>query len=421
MPSLLMNYSSSYNIAAPAGTVTTWGGNCQFFPHPLCWAALGLFPTGGAVVGRNLYNPQFTGANWATRLAGLLNTVQRWRLAYYGVTVTLNAPSTASQGVITACQRPVTLSDGGSVSGYTVIAGPANAHAAIPRIRTFDADDEPAFTSCQIMPMAYTGKAIEGLYLPLKMTKDAQRWRSAADNFLFYRSAANTGGLPATAPITAGRDYPFIGLIANGDPIDSPVRYFNTDASAIHELGSASMTGGVVPDFLDRYFGDVCFQGLDVDASLTITIRCGFEVQVAPTSQFAPQLRLSPRHDPMAIDSYFAVSRELKDAYPEAYNSFDKLFGVIKTIAKTVLPVVSTIFPAAAPIAGAIGGVVDLLLPSQKTNPMDKPVPAASAQAPAIVVKEVAPAPRRRKAKPRTANRTGGQIRTRPRRGRRLG
>jgi len=50
-----------------------------------------------------------------------------------------------------------------------------------------------------------------------------------------------------------------------------------------------------------------------------------------PGTQYSPLQIPSPQYDPVALNTYFEISRGLKDAYPADYNSLGKLWDVIKS------------------------------------------------------------------------------------------
>jgi hypothetical protein len=52
----------------------------------------------------------------------------------------------------------------------------------------------------------------------------------------------------------------------------------------------------------------------------------------------------------MALDAYYAISRELKDAYPADYNDLGKIWDVIKKAAVNTLPLLRHV-PYVGPFA----------------------------------------------------------------------
>lgn len=71
----------------------------------------------------------------------------------------------------------------------------------------------------------------------------------------------------------------------------------------------------------------------------------------------------SPEHDPVALGAYYAISRQLKDAYPADYNDLGK---IVRTIADVAGPALSTIFPQFAIPIRAAQGLVSQIFPEKK-------------------------------------------------------
>lgn len=96
---------------------------------------------------------------------------------------------------------------------------------------------------------------------------------------------------------------------------------------------------------MNENWAHACFQNMSTETRLVCYFRFGVEIQALPTSPFSPYLKLSPPYDPAAIEAYFRISRELKDAYPADYNDLGKLWSVIKQVARRVLPAVGMLGP----------------------------------------------------------------------------
>jgi hypothetical protein len=76
-------------------------------------------------------------------------------------------------------------------------------------------------------------------------------------------------------------------------------------------------------------------------------------------------------HDQVALDTYFAIARELKDAYPADYNDLGKIWDAISAASKKALPFLKKV-PGFSIPANLIGGVVtagDWMRKAGKTPP----------------------------------------------------
>jgi hypothetical protein len=132
---------------------------------------------------------------------------------------------------------------------------------------------------------------------------------------------------------------------------------------------------------LNGTFAHICARNLDVTTSFTFYIRMGIEMQVCPGSVLSPQMKLSPPHDQMALDAYFAIARELKDGYPADFNDLGKIWEVISRAGKAVLPFIGATGPLGASVS-AVGraaiGLGDNIAERRKSkrNARDKPAAA---------------------------------------------
>jgi len=212
----------------------------------------------------------------------------------------------------------------------------------------FTAEDKPSFTSSQAMPNSYFSRSKDGAYVPLKLTDTCQDWVSDCDAITPLAlnqelTTPNTAFVTISPSWDATTTYPFVDLHAL--TVSTP---------------GHSMAGDRTSCFLNDNWAHICARNLAVTTSYSFFIRLGLEMQVSPNSSLAPQLKLSPPHDALALDTYFAVARELKDAYPADYNSLGKIWDVISAAMKLVSPAL-TALPVYGPAASvALNGVVGL-------------------------------------------------------------
>lgn len=122
--------------------------------------------------------------------------------------------------------------------------------------------------------------------------------------------------------------------------------------SAHYTQGSTGITSQIRCMPCNENWAHACFQNMSVGTRLVCYWRVGFELQCHPDSTWSPYLRLSPPYDRSAIEAYFKIARELKDAYPVEYNDKGKLWDIIKKAIRTALPVVGAMGPFGAMAAG---------------------------------------------------------------------
>lgn len=360
-----MNFQMEVPVGATAGATGTWTCNLTAMPDPVAFGCFSRSDSTGTTTGMHL-NTQLTGTDYDAGRLALTQLAERWRLAYYGVTVYYDGPALADQGTVVAASVPIEH----SVYPFVGVTATASEKTALNAI-VFQTSDVPVFTNLIRMPNAYTGQAKHGVYFPMKLSSNHQKWQSTRTML-----ADGTGW-------TAYSDYcmtvPTVSTVPSGWP------YYG-DFSAYYATASAATVSHPRCAPCNENWGAMCFTNMSVDAKLTVVYRVGYEMQANPQSTLSAYLHLAPAYDRVAIDDYFAISRELKDAYPSDFNSLGKLWDVIKNAARAVLPVVRNL----GPIGAGIGAIGDILMapkssPADSREPRDKPPAAAMERAQDLV------------------------------------
>jgi len=338
VPSLLMNYQATYTVSCSAGAVGTWEFDSVLMPHPVQQMYLvkrdSVAPAG---LESEFLNPQIDGTTHAAKYAAFCLLSRRWRLAYQSVTVIQDGPDLANQGTLVAAQVPV------APMLLQICLPQATTMLTMARAARYGDDLRPDYVSTQSMPNAYFNKSKEGCYMPLKLTETCQDWVSASNSETVLSNATAQAGVSSgvyviTQPFVP--PFPFIGL--------NPASAGTTNSVC---------QGQVTSPLLNGSWGVVCARNLAPTTSYTFYIRTGIEMQVSPASTLAPQLKLSPPFDRRALDTYFAISRELKDGYPADYNDLGKIWDAISGALRQIGPALGAI-PGWGPVAsGAISGV----------------------------------------------------------------
>lgn len=355
VPSLMMNYQSVYTISPTEGSSGTWSLDGQLIPNPLSFGA-SLYTDSTGTHSIEFINSQIPGGDHAARLTNFLRDFQRWRLAYASVTIYQDGPDLANQGTVVVCQKPVEPSRFNVYPQFPIVSSNQTGKG-FHHVFHMDASDLPDYAASQAMPNAYFGKSKEGAYIPLKLTKTHQHWHSHRDltyqannsSMVSFGDSSAGGSLnisTSTSAVTSGA-YPFLSL--------NDFHVQTTDGDFFR------FAGQVTSDFCNENWADFSFRNLATTTSLSLFFRFGFEVQTQPTSTLSPHLKLSPPSDPKAVESYFAISRELKDAYPADYNDLGKIWDVISSVAKKAapalgfVPVVGSMLPGIVRSAVAVG------------------------------------------------------------------
>lgn len=270
------------------------------------------------------------------------------------VTVYQDGPDLANQGTLVAAQMPLVPLKYGT-TGRMFAADPSYL-MDVPSapIEAYETTDLPNFDVLQSMPNAYFGRSKEGAYIPLKLTKTCQQWHGVNDLVLQHAETITPTDLGEglrgwiTMPIVT-------------EPSNASFPHVNLQAAFSHHTDPGVLAPAVYGDATSPLCNDTaahfCARNLAATTSYSFFVRAGYEVQVQPGSIYSTHLKLSPPHDPLALASYFAIARELKDAYPADHNDLGKIWDVISTVAKSVAPALTAVPGIGVPLAGAVSGV----------------------------------------------------------------
>lgn len=344
VPSLLMNYQSTFTLSPLPGATGTWGFNASLLPHPIDFMAIENFDdfhqSPALSVCDNFLNTQVAGTTHSEKFEAFAGMVQRWRLAYMSVTCYQDGPDLANQGSIVCAQPPV--------KPRQVAFSYVNTTSVKSLYPTefFTAEDMPVFDVLQAEPNAYFGRSKDGAYVPLKLTETCQDWVSESDVVTsgFVASGVPTGQVTLDSTVNPIPYYPHYTL--------EPARI----VVAAHIPQSAH--GERTSPMLNGTFAHICARNLGLSTSFAFFVRCGIEMQVTPSSVLSPQLKLAPPQDPLAIDTYFAIARELKDAYPAEYNDLGLIWDAISPVARKVSKVLKAV--PLVPGTKTLAGIIDL-------------------------------------------------------------
>jgi len=362
VPTVLMNYQSVYTLRPTTGATGTWSFDASLLPHPINFMYTDKTDTINTLgIEECFLNTQLEGTHHVDKYMSFTKMAQRWRLAYMSVTGYQDGPDLANQGSVVVCQSPVE-----PLCFPAVWAEPGGVFGG-PNLEFYSAEDFPNFDTSQAMPNAYFNRSREGFYVPLKLTETCQDWRSQRDDCF------------AGVPIDEGAVY---GLYKMPPTTSYPYPHANCADGGLQPLVvSATPSGQKTVGMLNGTFAHICARNLDVTTSFTFYIRMGIEMQVCPGSVLSPQMKLSPPHDQMALDAYFAIARELKDGYPADFNDLGKIWEVISRAGKAVLPFIGATGPLGASVS-AVGraaiGLGDNIAERRKSkrNARDKPAAA---------------------------------------------
>jgi len=192
------------------------------------------------------------------------------------------------------------------------------------------------------------------VYMPLKLTPDSYIWRSSDEVFttISYNEAAPS---PACSFQHSPVDF-HQGSYTPIQAYENTLSYTITDgkkearkegaytvatksregADTIYAWKASDAHATMLP--CSYNMGYMYFTGLSYQATVTLTVRSGFELQVPTDSPFLTMTRAPAVFDPVAIKLYHAIAQNMLNAYPAEYNQAGLLWEVISSIASSVLP-----------------------------------------------------------------------------------
>jgi len=349
---VFLNMQQQVEITGPAGP---WNLDLDLLTDPsVPLTYYKALSAGGSAAAVSVPNSQF-GVDMTHAAEAWATAFQEWRVAFMGASVYLNASDLYNEGTCTAAQyslKPRLMS---------AIVGGTAGEVDITQICIQDfVVDDPSYANLVRMPNAYTGEAREGCYMPLKLDSNHAKWHD--ENDLSYSLGVDSTATTVTLPTTAEDRFPF--------PYYGRAAWASTDAP-MGVAGKCSIVGDVHLLPCSSLAGRISLRGLNQLAKVNVVLRYGFECRVQPDSAYSSFQALSCPYDMVAVNTYFQIARQLKDAYPVSYNDFGKLWDVIKSVARTVDPFLGLI-PGGdiiRHVGKGIGGVIDMVRTPAKPAP----------------------------------------------------
>lgn len=272
-------------------------------------------------------------------IAALGSRIENYRVTSQSATVELIAPSLTDQGTITAAQFRLAP----RTTELSFFSQGGNAITFQPDCIEYP--EPPVSSELVLGTSAYTAKAREGVYMPLKLTKF--KWQHFADRAI-YVNAPNPIVLPygTSHSLTTPLFFPYAEL-----------------------RGSTTVYNDcAVPKFCGNNFGRIVVAGCSKNTSLRVRVRQVVEITARPSTTYAPLLEVALPPDETSMKMYYEVSSRMADAYPASYNDLGTLWEKIKGIAKSVLPYVDPALDIASkiPVIGGVAQAAKVALPAVK-------------------------------------------------------
>jgi hypothetical protein len=363
VPTACVNYTNTYVIAAPAGQIATatWDTMISTVMHPLTFGKWRSIGSNGAAIYQSgtLLNTQLGGSGLEVAIHLAIastwrNAVTRYRPMYMGSTFTLTAPTLSDQGTVTSAQIPLDYADLNFIGASTI---------GCHRTRVVPDFDIPAgvvntpefsFASLQSQPGAFTSAAREGAYVVMKLDQEALTYKTTFDTV--NNATIVDANIVTTDP-----------SVAITSVTSAPIHPYLPDATCTRNNGGAVLFNQSSFPLSSNMMGLTIFKGLSSAATITVTTRVGFECVVPADSILQPSVEKACSYDPVALNAYWSISKEMMSTYPASYNFLGTLWTVVKSIGSAVLP---NLVPALGKLfGGPSSGVTE--------QPPPKPAPTA--------------------------------------------
>jgi len=313
-------------------------------PNPLIPCVVDVID-GGTTTYKHFINAAFggtvrTNTTWSNifnQSQSFAKRVEKYRVTSQSVTVELIAPALADQGTITACQYdvpPRTVNP-----SYCDITSPNdfNTGRTVYCTPDFYVYEKPVTTSQMVLgTQAYTAKAREGAYMPLKLR--SFKWRNNNDPMVAYATTAELGRVMCTS----------------ATPMDSSGWPFYLGAlPSTDQFGVA----GLLPKNCGHGIGVMAIEGMAASVAIRVRVRQTLEIVCKPSTEFSPMAEVALPPDDTALRMYYEVSSRMADAYPASYNDLGKLKSIISGLAKKILPFVDPALDFLSGIPGPVGAI----------------------------------------------------------------
>jgi hypothetical protein len=266
---------------------------------------------------------------------------ESFRHSYASITCYLTAAALSDEGTVYAAQNAPDYVEEDVVSvGNVATSGIAATPVNFRYFTTLPYDETDMAVK---NPRYYVNQARNGVYMPLRLSGPNQpfsRFTMRSQVYGSTPSGGSVGTVDRIASLVSG-NYGYTML-----PVPFLPQACDT-ADVTASTSNATAPPGRVVDSLyplnmlsdNTNVSLVIFRGLDADASVTIKYIAGMEFEVDTDSALRQFAKVPPKYDPRAIEAYYCLTHELKDAYPASWNSLGTIAAAIASVAQTLWPI----------------------------------------------------------------------------------
>jgi len=272
-----------------------------------------------------------------------------FRHQFKSITVSLVAAAVADQGTVYAAQFAPNVQHIGLVTpNYYQTGGSGVTSLYGSMFSTVLPASEDKLAA--MAPDFYMSPARDGVYMPLRLSGPSQPFvRAVPSGWGFISNGATyypiqditflplgavlqpTENIAPSGPNTI--PWVFRAMTTDGllGPLNTPLVPANGVSSLQFDTGYDNMNIGVI-----IFRGLAGSGGGGFGASLQVKVIDGLEIVPNPTSVDRVFAEPAAPYEPKALEAYYSVVMELKDAYPSSFNSLEDIWGSIKSAVSSV-------------------------------------------------------------------------------------
>jgi hypothetical protein len=274
-------------------------------------------------------------------------------------------------------------------------------------------------------PDFYMGPSRDGIYMPLRLSGPSQPFARSTPSGPVYQANGGGGvfGVDPTQNPMGAICVPSANALASaGAPVPWVFRSMtvqSTGAPPQSLLGPLQFDTG----YDNTNFGVIIFRGLQGSSGggfgASLQLKCIAGLEIAPNPDASVRVFVQPAapYEPRALEAYYALCLELRDAYPASYNSLESILDAIGGAASKVWDAVApAVTKGASQLVDAGISHITRGFGGSLTGARRGRIPAMPQPSPSLVQYKGPPSARTRSASSHAAATSGRRVKIRARR-----